>query len=211
MSFRYGLDKMNVSQYTKQLMVAAALLAVPFTIRFERQQPAAKAVKPAPTSSSVAPQPAVAAPAKADRRTVRLAKFFCRLRCPVSDLAQEFVTAADENRLDWRLLPSISVIESGGGKAFRNNNILGWSNGGQVFPSIGSGIRTVAYKLGRSPLYRNRDSFGKLLVYNPNPEYAVKVEDVMKQISPVVNLGSIHKVLQRGTRELAYNNGAPAR
>jgi hypothetical protein len=107
--------------------------------------------------------------------------------------------------LDWRLLPSISVVESGGGKAFRNNNILGWSNGGQVFPSIGSGIRTVAHKLGSSPLYRNRDSYGKLLVYNPDPEYAVKVENVMRQISPVENLISTHKALQRGTRQLAYN------
>jgi hypothetical protein len=193
---------MNISKYTKQLMVAAGLLALPFSVQVEKQAPA-KPAKPALAKSPTAPE------VKVDRRTVRLTNFFCRLRCPVSNLAQEFVTVADENRLDWRLLPSISVIESGGGKAFRNNNILGWSNGGQVFPSIGSGIQVVAYKLGRSPLYRNRDSHGKLLIYNPNPEYADKVEHVMKQISPVVNL-PVHKVLQHGTQQLAYNT-CPAR
>ncbi|HEX4227408.1 MAG TPA: hypothetical protein VHZ07_01980 [Bryobacteraceae bacterium] len=191
---------MNISKYTKQLMVAVGLLALPFSVRVEKQVPA-KPAKPAPAKSPTAPE------IKVDRRTVRLTNFFCRLRCPVSNLAQEFVTVADENRLDWRLLPSISVIESGGGKAFRNNNILGWSNGGQVFPSIGSGIRVVAYKLGRSPLYRNRDSRGKLLIYNPNPEYAEKVEDVMKQISPVVNVRPVYKVLRRGSQQFAYNAG----
>lgn len=204
MSFRYSTPKMNISKYTKQLMMAAGLLALPFSVRVEKQTPV-KPVNPANEKSPVVPE------VKVDRRTVRLTSFFDRLRCPVSNLAQEFVAVADENRLDWRLLPSISVIESGGGKAFRNNNILGWSNGGQVFPSIGSGIRMVAYKLGRSPLYRNRDSREKLLIYNPNPEYAQKVVQVMNQISPVENLRPIHKVLQRGTQQLAYNAGSPVR
>lgn len=203
MSFRYSYQKMNISKYTKQLMVAAGLLTLPFGVGVEKQAAAkpAKPAEPVPVKAPTAPE------IKVDRRAVRLKNFFCRLRCPVSELAQEFVSVADENRLDWRLLPSISLVESGGGKAFRNNNILGWSNGGQVFPSIGSGIRTVAYKLSRSPLYRDRDSRGKLLVYNPNPEYAQKVEDVMNEISPVVNLRPIHKTLQRGTQQFAYNAG----
>jgi hypothetical protein len=200
MSFRYSCPQINISKYTKQLMVAAGLLALPLTARVEKLP-----TKPAKPASAKSPTASPAPELKVDRRTVRLANFFCRLRCPVSDLAQEFVSVADENRLDWRLLPSISVIESGGGKTFRNNNILGWSNGGQVFPSIGLGIRAVAYKLGRSPLYRNRDSRGKLLIYNPNPGYAQKVEDVMRQISPVVNLSPVHKALQRGTQQFAYN------
>ncbi|HEX4808584.1 MAG TPA: hypothetical protein VH325_06635 [Bryobacteraceae bacterium] len=200
---------MNISKYTKQLTVAAGLLALPFAVLTEKQVPAkpvqAKpvAAKSVPTKPRLAPEPRV------DGRTIRLRSFLGRLQCPVSDLAQEFVSVADENRLDWRLLPSISVIESGGGKAYRNNNILGWNNGDKFFPSVGSGIRTVAYKLGRSPLYRNRDSRGKLLVYNPDPEYAQKVVHVMNEISPVVNLDQVHRSLQRGTRQMAYNR-APA-
>lgn len=179
---------MNISKYTKQLMVAVGLLALPVAARVEKQA-ARNAQKPA------LDKPCVVPPVKMDRRTIRLTSFFSRLRCPVSNLAPEFVAVADENRLDWRLLPSISVVESGGGKTFRNNNILGWSNGAQVFPSIGSGIRTVAYKLSAGALYRGLDVRGKLMVYNPNPDYAQKVEEVMNQISPVVNLRPLRKAL----------------
>ncbi|HSU32222.1 MAG TPA: hypothetical protein VLJ11_13400 [Bryobacteraceae bacterium] len=148
------------------LVVAAGLLAVPLAVRLERPVD----VKPPLTA------------AKVDPRAVRLARFFSKLHCPVKDLAAEFVRAADKNKLDWRLLPSISVIESGGGKAYRNNNIFGWGNGNLKFPSIKAGLQEVASKLGRSPLYKNRDSFGKLRVYNPDEQYALRVIDVMNQI-----------------------------
>jgi flagellum-specific peptidoglycan hydrolase FlgJ len=107
------------------------------------------------------------------------------------------VNAADDNHLDWRLLPSISVIESGGGKAYRNNNIFGWNNGLSLFPSIRSGIREVAYKLGKSSLYRNRDAVAKLHLYNPDPTYAERVLAVMQRISPVVNVRPVGRLIQR--------------
>jgi hypothetical protein len=111
-----------------------------------------------------------------------------RLRCPVKDMAEEFVHAADDNNLDWRLLPSISIIESGGGKAYKNNNILGWGNGDRSFPTIRAGISQVAFKLGHSFLYRNRNTEEKLRIYNPNADYPGRVQDVMHRISPVVDL-----------------------
>ena len=55
-----------------------------------------------------------------DPRLHVLENFFAARHCPVSGLAEEFLIAADKNGLDWRLLPSISLIESGGGKAARN-------------------------------------------------------------------------------------------
>lgn len=117
-----------------------------------------------------------------DPRTERLKAFFSKLHCPIANMAGDFIQAADENHLDWRLLPSISVIESGGGKACRNNNIFGW--GHQEFSSIRSGIREVAYRLSRSPLYRGHDVMGKLRIYNPNTEYAGNVITVMNRIAP---------------------------
>lgn len=99
-------------------------------------------------------------------------------------MAQDFVRAADENHLDWRLLPSIAVIESGGGKAYRNNNIFGWNRGQQSFATIQSGLELVAFKLGRSPLYRRHDSLGKLRIYNENEDYADSVLAVMNRICP---------------------------
>lgn len=133
-------------------------------------------------------QPESASP---DPRTVRLKKFFAKLHCPVIDLADEFVHAADDNQLDWRLLPSIAVIESGGGKAFRNNNVFGWNQGLEAFPTIRAGIHEVAFKLGKSPLYRNRDLLGKLRLYNPDESYPGSVLTVMNRISPAVDLNRV--------------------
>lgn len=142
------------------------------------------ASQPPPKNRSCEP----ARTAKPDPRTIRLEIFLSRLHCPITNMAADFVYAADHNQLDWRLLPSISVIESGGGKTYRNNNIFGWNNGLEPFPSLRAGLDLVAYKLGRSPLYRNRDSIGKLRLYNPDQSYVGKVVDVMNRISPAPRL-----------------------
>ncbi|MBZ5576748.1 MAG: hypothetical protein LAP40_09340 [Acidobacteriia bacterium] len=95
-----------------------------------------------------------------------------------------FLEAADRNDLDWRLLPSISFIESTGGKAAPNNNMFGWDSGRAEFPSAVASIHTVGYRLGHSHLYRDKDVDGILATYNPNAEYAERVKSVMRQISP---------------------------
>ncbi|MBV9301024.1 MAG: glucosaminidase domain-containing protein [Acidobacteriaceae bacterium] len=158
-------------------MIVVGLLALPLTIRTEN--------RPSGVEIPTTKQPG---PFQSDPRTVRLKRFFSKLHCPVSDLAEDFVQAADDNRLDWRLLPSISVIESGGGKAYRNNNILGWNQGLEPFPTIRAGIHAVAFKLAKSPLYQNRDVLGKLRLYNPNESYAGSVLAVMNRISPAAAL-----------------------
>ena len=125
-----------------------------------------------------------ARPTGPDPRAVRLRRFLSKLHCPVAVMSEDFVHAADDNQLDWRLLPSIAVIESSGGKAYKNNNIFGWRNGDEAFPTIRAGLNHVAYKLGRSPLYRSRNSLAKLRLYNPNEEYPGNVMAVMNRISP---------------------------
>jgi len=129
-----------------------------------------------------------ATPTGQDPRTTRLSRFLSGLHCPVATLAGEFVHAADDNHLDWRLLPSIAVVESGGGKDYRNNNIFGWDRGDQSFPTVRTGLEQVAFKLGRSPQYTKQDLWGKLRLYNPDENYAFMVMWVMKRISPVADL-----------------------
>ena len=119
-----------------------------------------------------------------DSRLIRLERFFGERNCPIRSLAFEFLTAADENDLDWRLLPSISLIESGGGKAYRNNNVFGWDTPLQSFASVREGIHYVAGQLARSDLYRNKSLDGKLRTYNPNPAYPHKVKAVMRALGP---------------------------
>lgn len=198
MRFSYGWLGRSVARYSKQLMLALGLLALPITIRLDK----ANAAKPAPPPITP-PQPISPPPVSADPRAVRLKKFFSKLHCPVTYLAEDFVQTADQNSLDWRLLPSISVVESGGGKAYRNNNIFGWNNGQTLFPTIRAGLHEVAYKLGKSPLYRNRDVMGKLHLYNPDETYATSVVKLMNRISPVVNLNQAQIRMHRQS-QMAY-------
>lgn len=119
-----------------------------------------------------------------DTRLKQLQKFFRRAGCPAQKYSQVFLEAADAYELDWRLLPSISFVESTGGKAAPNNNFFGWDSGRAQFSSPVEGIQSVGYRLSHSELYRDKDVDGILAVYNPNADYAAKVKSVMRRISP---------------------------
>jgi hypothetical protein len=194
MRFGYSWVRKAGYRFAKQLIIVAGVVALPITMRLEKlanAQPVSAKRTPDPVPQT--PEP----PARPDPRTIRLRAFLAKLRCPVEYLAQDFVEAADDNQLDWRLLPSISIIESGGGKAARNNNIFGWDNGNQFFPTLRAGINQVAFKLGKSSLYRDRDSAGKLRIYNPDENYVHLVMDVMNRISPVANLEPVRRLVRR--------------
>lgn len=120
----------------------------------------------------------------ADPRLLRLQQFFAARDCPLREVAADFLAAADRNALDWRLLPSISFIESSGGKDYRNNNVFGWDTPLQTFSSVREGIHYVAAQLARSDRYKNKSLDGKLRTYNPNPAYPHKVKAVMHALGP---------------------------
>lgn len=119
-----------------------------------------------------------------DARLKHLQKFFAKRNCPAQKYSLVFLEAADNYDLDWRLLPSISFIESTGGKAAKNNNIFGWDSGHVGFFSPAEGIQTVGYRLSHSQLYRDKGVDEILATYNPDAEYAGRVKFVMRQISP---------------------------
>src|SRR5215467_12184547 len=119
-----------------------------------------------------------------DPRLHTLRSFFRRWDCPAERYCPTFIEAADTYHLDWRLLPSISFVESSGGKAAPNNNMFGWDCGRAEFASMTEGIRTVARHLGTADRYRNKALDEILLAYNPNPEYSRIVKSVMNRIAP---------------------------
>jgi hypothetical protein len=174
---------------TKTALALAGILAAPLTLQLEHR---------ISTSGPSLAQVDTQGTPSHDPRVVRLRGFLSKLRCPVKDLSEEFVHAADDNDLDWRLLPSISLIESSGGKAYKNNNIFGWNNGDHTFPTIRAGLHQVAFVLGRSLLYRNRTTDQKLHIYNPSCDYPARVEDVMNRISPVP-IAVVAQFLRPGT------------
>jgi hypothetical protein len=122
-----------------------------------------------------------------DRRLAFLRAFFEHGNCPAAKLSPIFLEVADRYSLDWRLLPSLSYVETSGGKAARNNNIFGWDSGKAAFSSAAAGIRAVAGYLSQSALYRNKDVDGILHTYNRRAGYGQRVKDVMRQIAPAVD------------------------
>lgn len=115
-----------------------------------------------------------------DPRLTQIKHFFERYDCPLAPFADEFLQQADSNRLDWRLLPSLSFIESSGGKYLRNNNVFGWNSCRTRFPSVRAGIGIVASELGRSNLYKDKPLDQVLRTYNPYPNYGKRVKAVMR-------------------------------
>lgn len=173
MSMIFGYKTNGGSLRKKGMLMAVGVVAIPLSIHLHSSSAAT------PTKSKTPSLPR-------DPRVARLHGFLAKLDCPVAYMAEDFVRAADKNNLDWRLLPSIAIIESGGGKAYRHNNIFGWNGGEQSFASIHSGLETVAYHLGHGSLYRRLSSRGKLHVYNEDAEYPGTVLAVMNRISPAV-------------------------
>jgi len=118
-----------------------------------------------------------------DPRLETLRKFFQKAECPALKYSRDFLEAADTYDLDWRLLPSISFIESTGGKSAKNNNLFGWDSGRAQFASPTAGIHKVGYQLAHSDLYRDKDTDAILATYNPRVEYRAKVKYVMRRIA----------------------------
>jgi hypothetical protein len=119
-----------------------------------------------------------------DPRLARLTGFFEALDCPAAYLSEDFLSAAERNGLDWRLLPSICLLETSGGKQARNNNLFGWDSGRRYFTSARAGIHEVAERLAQSDLYKGKTLHSKLRTYNPQPSYAARVGAMMKRLGP---------------------------
>lgn len=119
-----------------------------------------------------------------DARLSALRSFFGKADCPALRYAEVFLEAADSYHLDWRLLPSISFVESTGGKFAHNNNFFGWDSGKASFRTPAEAIHSVGYSLSHSDGYKAKNLDTLLTRYNPNAEYVAKVKSVMKRIAP---------------------------
>ena len=136
-------------------------------------------------TASVQPEPDVTKDRrKFDLREAILRKFLKANHCPDEAFTGAFIAEADAHGLDWRLLPSISLVESGGGRTAKGNNLFGWANGKMAFNSVGEAIHLVASALAHGRAYAGKDLKGKLAAYNEGTDYQAMVLDIMRQISP---------------------------
>jgi hypothetical protein len=117
-----------------------------------------------------------------DPRIARLERFFSYYRCDEHPTA-EYLRAADDYGLDYRLLPAVSIRETGCGKSeMAANNLWGFHPGQQSFPSVADGIDFIARRLTQHPAYRGKSLHDKLFTYNPFPAYPDEVKRIMRQI-----------------------------
>ena len=120
---------------------------------------------------------------KIDLRESILRKFFKDNHCPAENYAGTFLREADSHGLDWRLLPSLSLVESGGGRTAKYNNLFGWANGKSKFTSISEAIHHVADVLAHGKSYEGKDLAAKLFTYNRRTAYKTNVMRVMAKIA----------------------------
>lgn len=119
--------------------------------------------------------------------------YFKSRNMPLSGMGMKMVQEAENNDLDWRLLPAIAMRESTGGK-FNckrvDNNPFGWGSCKIGFNSLDKAIETVARNLGgNNPNterhYANKTTDQILKAYNPPsivPNYVKQVKSIMKSI-----------------------------
>ena|SRR5579862_404962 len=119
---------------------------------------------------------------KPDPRASRLETFFQKYRCPAPQLISEYLRAADQNALDYRLLPAISIRETQCGLHEKDHNRLGYHPGEGGFPSVEAGIRFIARRLAEHPFYKGKTLHGKLFAYNPREAYPSEIQQLMQQI-----------------------------
>jgi hypothetical protein len=121
--------------------------------------------------------------------------YFTAHDMPLVGTGMKMATVADDNNLDWRLLPAIAVRESTGGKfdcKKVENNPFGWGSCKISFNSLDEAIETVALNLGgnnpnTASHYDNKTVKQILHAYNPPsivPHYAEQVLAIMKAIGP---------------------------
>ncbi len=115
--------------------------------------------------------------------------YFAKRDMPLEGYGAKLVKVADDNDLDWRLLPAIAIKESTGGKFACYNNPFGWGSCKIKFKSFDQAIETVAVNLGgNNPAtdehYKDKTTKEKLHAYNGSvvPTYTKEVLEFMDLI-----------------------------
>ena len=112
-----------------------------------------------------------------------------RNNAPLSEYAEKFVEVANKYNLDYRLLPAIATVESGGGKSnFRSYNAWGWGSKG--FSSFEEGIEVVGRGLKTGYIDKGRDTVEEIApVYCP-PNYKNWARSVNQFMNEIENIES---------------------
>lgn len=122
-----------------------------------------------------------------DIRVTALEFIFAKYHSPLLPYAKVYVEMADKYGVDWKLLPSISGLESTFGKALLSgtHNAYGWGGGTIYFKSWEDGIETInrALKENYMGKWKATDVWSIGHIYAASPTWAVRVNHFMNEIN----------------------------
>ncbi len=115
-----------------------------------------------------------------------LADYFASYNSPFEYQAQDFIDAANQYGIDWKLVPAISGVESTFGKQSYGYNAWGWGiygNNTLNFKSWRDGIFTVAGGLKENYIDKGlTNPYTMNRVYAASPSWGWKVDYFMKDM-----------------------------
>lgn len=124
-----------------------------------------------------------------DNRSFVLKAYLEQFNSPLAPFADSFITNADKYNLDWRLVASISGLESTYGKQIPYNSYNGWGwgiYGDNVlrFNSWPEGIETISKGIRENYLKDKPESDPYFIgpTYAASPTWAVRVDFIMSQM-----------------------------
>ena len=124
-----------------------------------------------------------------DYRSGILRSFFAKNNSPLEPYSEYFVKVADENNLDWRLIPAITGVESTYGKYIPSNsyNAYGWANGKYTFASWENSLDIVAFSLRENYIEKGAITINQIarIYAPPSSTWAFKVKYIMNKIDPL--------------------------
>jgi hypothetical protein len=114
-----------------------------------------------------------------------LQRFLAKYNSPLQYHAQDFVDTAEKYDLDWRLVASISGVESTFGKHIPGG-YNGWGWGGSnliMFDSWSDAIETISSTLKRKYVDKGlKDPYQMNRIYAASPTWGTRVDYFMRQI-----------------------------
>jgi|GEM_PF-547533 len=126
-----------------------------------------------------------------EERVAKAAKidaYYARYDLPLAGHGMHMVLVAEENNLDWRLLPAIAMRESTGGKFACGNNPFGFGSCKIKYQSFDESIDAVAGHIGGNNMrtaryYADKTIEAKLKAYNSViPAYTKEIFSIMNKI-----------------------------
>lgn len=124
-----------------------------------------------------------------DFRVATLRNFLNKYNSPLAEYAEEFVMYADNYGLDYRLIPSITGVESTFGIHIPKNsfNAYGWANGEYSFRSWEDSIEHVSKTLKFKYIDSGANSIKEIarIYAPPSSTWAGKVSFFVKKIDTI--------------------------